>query len=545
MTLHQPAVYITTPIYYINDRPHIGHLYTSVMADILARYYRMTGAEVVLATGTDEHGAKVAQAAQAKNQTPQMYVDDMVVHFQQLVEKANVQFDDFIRTTQERHHRCATALWDKLVKSNAIYKGHYAGWYAVRDEAYYDESDLIDTPQGRCAPTGAPVEWLQEDCYFFKLSEWQQPLIEYYRHNPDVIGPQHRMNEVVSFIERGLHDFAVSRTHVSWGIPVPNCPDQVMYVWIDALANYLTVLGYPDEESQKFQKFWPNCLHLLGKDILRFHAIYWPALLMAVGLPLPKRLFAHGWWMNEGQKMSKSIGNVIDPFMLIDTYGVDPVRYFLARHVRFGHDGDFQVRLVEQTYDSELVNGIGNLAHRVLTFVQSQYHGVVPCMHPDLVDDATAAILMWGHKNMQRMGNCMANQDIFGYVDTLMQGVATANGYISDQAPWRLLKQTDSESARGKADNVVSVLLVFLRDLATYIWPVMPQTAEKLWGMLGFTTPLSQWAQPGGGLMAEALDQKTMATESWLRQTLDVGMCLPVPAPLFPKRVVDETLNPR
>ena len=533
-----PSLYITTPIYYINDRPHIGHLYTSTMADIIARYYRMSGASVFLSTGTDEHGSKVAQAALKSDQTPQAYVDQMVGHFHTLVDKANIQYDDFVRTTQERHHACATALWEKLVASGSVYQGHYSGWYAVRDEAYYDETELVKNPQGDvCAPTGAPVEWVQEDCFFFKLSAWQQPLLDFYRRNPHTIGPDHRYNEVIAFIERGLHDFAISRTHMSWGIPVPKAPGHVMYVWVDALANYLTVLGYPNESSSLFQRFWPCCVHLLGKDIVRFHAIYWPALLMAAGLELPQRIFAHGWWMNEGQKMSKSLGNVIDPHHLLDTYGVDTVRYFLARHVRFGHDGDFQTRLLEQTYDSELVHGIGNLAHRVLTFVHSQWKGNVPQWYPDMEDEACRQVINWGSTHKERLHTCMAQQDIFGYIECLNQGIATANGFMSLQAPWSLVKQRDLiPGSYEKASNVVYALLTLLRDMAILMWPVMPESGNKLWIMLGFDHDIHHRCHPGKGLLCEYPTENHPPHQPWIGGALSPGLLLPVPAPLFPKR---------
>jgi methionyl-tRNA synthetase len=549
----QPSFhYLTTPIYYVNDRPHLGHLYTSVAGDILARFYRLSGEHVKFVTGTDEHGAKVEQAARDKGVETLAYVDDMAGAFQQLIDTAHIQADDFVRTTQERHHKAATALWNRLEKSGAIYLGEYAGWYAVRDEAYYDASELMDTPEGKKAPTGAAVEWVQEACYFFRLSQWQQPLMDYYEEHQDAIGPESRRNEVLSFLKGGLRDLAVSRSKITWGIPIPGS-SHVMYVWVDALTNYLTVLGYPDEESFCFQGYWPTCTHLMGKDILRFHAVYWPALLMAAGLQPPKRLFAHGWWMSEGQKMSKSLGNVMDPFALIGQYGADKVRYFLFRHVRFGQDGDFSKELFEQKCAHELADGLGNLAHRVLSFIQSRLDGLVPKWNPqqwqelsqqehpqkhresrfdcpgnmdilaqespqypqsseqDFLHSVRCApaqksakgMLHWGRTQYPMWRTWMDQQNIYAYLESIYSGIQKGNAYMAELAPWALLKlaKTGDPTAQYTMDQGLHALVSFLRDMAVALWPIMPDTAESLWKQVGMPGSIADHAVPGLGLI--------------------------------------------
>src|SRR5215475_3326879 len=342
--------YITTPIYYVNDSPHIGHAYTTLSCDVLARFMRLDGFDVHFLTGTDEHGQKVEKSAAAAGLDPQAFTDRVSAEFKALAEQLNCSFDNFIRTTEARHTRACQALWQKLVENGDIYLGKYAGWYAVRDEAFYAESELID---GK-APTGADVEWVEEPSYFFRLSAWQDRLLAFYDANPDCIGPRSRRNEVISFVKSGLLDLSVSRTSFKWGIPVPGDPAHIMYVWLDALTNYITAVGYPDVDSDMFKRFWPADLHMVGKDILRFHTVYWHAFLMAAGIAPPKRVFAHGWWTNEGQKISKSLGNVIDPLKLVEEFGLDPVRYFLLREVPFGSDGNFSREQMVKRINADL-----------------------------------------------------------------------------------------------------------------------------------------------------------------------------------------------
>ncbi len=508
-----PFRYITTPIYYVNDRPHLGHLYTSVAGDILARFYKLLGYRVKFVTGTDEHGAKVEQAARNQGVSPKDYVDSMAQAFQDLIHVAHVQADDFIRTTESRHHRAATALWDRLEQIGAIYLDHYEGWYAIRDEAYYDESELTDGPNGKMAPTGAPVEWVQEPCYFFRLSQFQQPLLDYYRDHPEAIGPESRYNEVVSFLNSGLRDLAVSRSKMTWGIGIPGS-HHVMYVWVDALTNYLTALGYPDTDCPEFQDHWKESIHLMGKDILRFHAVYWPALLMAAGLNPPKRLFAHGWWMSEGQKMSKSLGNVIDPFALINQYGADRVRYFLFRHVRFGQDGDFSKELFQQRCNHELADGLGNLVHRVLSFIQNRLGGVMPVWSdgaPEHSEYGTIhagadTIAHWASKQSKGWVHMIEEQNIYAYLESVYLGITKGNAYMAELAPWALLKLAnsgDTEAAQAMNHGLYA-LVCFLRDLAIALWPVIPATAQSMWTQLGLQGAIQDLAGASSGADSDA-----------------------------------------
>ena len=356
--------YLTTPIYYVNDKPHIGHGYTSIATDVMARFKRLEGVKVKFLTGTDEHGQKIQQSAQKAGMTPKAFTDQVSQTFRDMSHKLNLSNDDFIRTTEDRHYKAVHHLWDDLMEKGYIYLDSYSGWYAIRDEAFYQETELVD---GK-APTGAEVEWVSEPSYFFKLSSFQERLLEYYKNNPDFIMPASRKNEVVKFVEGGLKDLSVSRTSFSWGIPVTKDPSHVMYVWFDALTNYLSALGYPNNQ-ENLQTLWPTCTHVVGKDILRFHTVYWPAFLMAADLPLPKRIVAHGWWTNEGQKISKSLGNTIDPLQLVQDYGLDTVRYFLLREMSFGQDGDFSKSALISRNNSDLANAYGNLVQRIFSFI--------------------------------------------------------------------------------------------------------------------------------------------------------------------------------
>ena len=359
--------YITTPIYYTNDIPHIGHAYTSIACDIIARYNKLLGNNVFFLTGTDEHGQKVEKAAINSNLKPKEFVDKLSVNFINLIPFLGCEIDDFIRTTEERHIKASQELWKQLEKNNQIYLSNYEGWYSVRDEAFYLENELKKIDGKYVTDNGSPVEWVKEESYFFKLSEWQDKLIDYYEKNPESILPKTRYNEVLSFIKGGLKDLSISRTTFNWGVPVPNNSKHVMYVWIDALCNYLTAIGYPDTNNNNYKKFWP-ATHIVGKDILRFHAVYWPAFLMAAGIEPPKRIFAHGWWTNEGQKISKSLGNVIDPYEIINEYGLDQIRFFLFREVPFGNDGDFSKKAIANRINADLSNNFGNLVQRISSF---------------------------------------------------------------------------------------------------------------------------------------------------------------------------------
>lgn len=459
------TAYITTPIYYVNDKPHIGHAYTTLACDTLARFWRLQGKNVKFLTGTDEHGQKVEKAAAAANMTPQDFVDTVSQTFRHLIDKMEVTNDDFIRTTEPRHIKSAQALWTRLIDSGAIYLGEYAGWYAVRDEAFYAEAELIN---GK-APTGADVEWVVEPSYFFKLSAYQDQLLAYYKAHPDFIAPESRKNEVIRFVEGGLHDLSVSRTSFKWGVPVPGDDKHIMYVWLDALTNYITALGYPDEENSDFKAFWPEAIHVVGKDILRFHAVYWPAFLMAAGLPLPRQVFAHGWWTNEGVKISKSLGNTIDPIELIDAFGIDAVRYFLIREVSFGQDGDFSRQALINRLNSDLANAYGNLVQRVLSFIYKNGDAVVPAPGALTSDDST--FLDLPKQFLPTIHEMQLNR----YAEGVWALIAKANQYVDEHKPWGL-KKTDPE----RMNTVLYVLADFIRQIAILTQPLVPNASSKI-----------------------------------------------------------------
>ena len=444
MSGQKTPYYITTPIYYVNDVPHIGHAYTTLACDVLARFMRLDGRDVKFLTGTDEHGQKVEKSAQAAGVDPQAFTDRVSQNFRNLSPALNFSNDDFIRTTEQRHKVACQALWKKLLENGEIYLGSYSGWYAVRDEAFYTESELTKQPDGTRIATasGAEVEWVEEPSYFFRLSAWQDRLLEFYNANPDFILPETRRNEVISFVKGGLKDLSISRTTFSWGVAVPDDPEHIMYVWLDALTNYMTAAGYPDVESESYSNYWPADLHMVGKDILRFHAVYWPAFLMAAGLPTPKRVFAHGWWTNEGQKISKSLGNVIDPLQLVETYGLDQVRYFLLREVPFGNDGDLSKRAIISRMNGDLANDFGNLAQRVLSMIAKNCANAMP--QPGAFQPADEALLTLSDALPDRLRQEYGVQAFHKALEATWDVIAAANRYVDDQAPWAL-KKTDPE----------------------------------------------------------------------------------------------------
>jgi len=469
--------YITTPIYYVNDVPHIGHAYTSVASDVIARFMRLKGHEVMFLTGTDEHGQKVEKAAITKNIDPQKFTDQTSESFRRLMTAMNISNDDFIRTTENRHKEAVAIFWQKLLDNDSIYEGFYEGWYAVRDEAFYDESEL--TSEG-LAPTGAPVEWVKEPSYFFNLSKWQDKLLEFYELNPDFIRPVSRRNEVISFVKSGLKDLSVSRTTFNWGIKVPNDNKHVIYVWLDALANYISALGYPNQNSN-YGKFWPANLQVVGKDILRFHAVYWPAFLMAADIPLPKTIMAHGWWTNEGQKISKSLGNTIDPIELIDEFGIDQVRYFLMREVTFGADGNFSRNNLITRINSELSNKIGNLLQRTTAFVYKNNDGKVPLIEHDTINKIyELPIFKTAIKFAEQNILLMEKTEINKIIENVISLAEEANIYIDSEAPWSL-KKTDPN----KMLEVLYALLEILRYIAIMLQPFIPSSANKMLDQLG------------------------------------------------------------
>ena len=470
------SFYITTPIYYINFSPHIGHAYTSIACDILARYNKLLGNDVYFLSGTDEHGQKVEQAANNQSLKPQDFADKMSVQFKDLISFLNCETNDFIRTTETRHKKAAQALWNKLLDNNQIYLSNYEGWYSIRDEAFYSENELIKKDGKFIAPSGAEVEWIKEESYFFKLSEWQDRLIDFYNNNPKSILPESRFNEVLSFIKSGLKDLSISRTTFAWGVPVPNNPKHVMYVWIDALCNYLTSIGYPDENSANFKNYWP-ALHIVGKDILRFHSVYWPAFLMAAGLKPPSRVFAHGWWTNEGEKISKSLGNVIDPYEIVSKYGLDQIRFFLFREVPFGNDGDFSKEAIAQRLNADLSNNYGNLVQRICSFVKKNCDSKIFNNFDNNEDDNI--LLKSSIKRLNNYKKYMSNQEIDKALKEVFLLLNEANIYVDKQAPWNL-KKTNIERMK----TVLSVSIEIIRRATILLYPIMPESCSNILSLL-------------------------------------------------------------
>ena len=501
---------ITTPIYYVNGAPHLGHAYTSIAADVIARWKRLDGYEVFFLTGTDEHGQKVEQAARAAGVEPQAFVDRVSADFRDMARAMNVSFDDFIRTTEPRHALACTALWRRLQEAGQIYLGAYEGWYATRDESFYGEDELVLRPDGvRVAPSGAPVEWLTEPSYFFRLSEWQDRLLAFYEANPDFIGPPGRRNEVLGFVRQGLKDLSISRTSFRWGVPVPDDPDHVMYVWWDALVNYVTALGYPDEAAPLW-RFWPADLHLVGKEIIRFHAVFWPAFLMAAGIELPHRVFANGWWTADGQKMSKSVGNVVEPRALADEFGVDAVRYYLMREVPFGGDGDFSRRGLILRLNVELANDFGNLAQRTLSQIARNCDALLPPRGEPSADDAV--LLAQAAALPERMRGLIDRQALHEALEEAWRLVRASNAYIDRQAPWAL-KKIDL----GRMASVLRVLADALQCLGIVLQPFMPDSMAQLLDQLGVPA-----------------DARSLAD---LSTPLPTGLTLPAPRGIFPRHV--------
>ena len=471
--------YITTPIYYVNDKPHIGHAYTTLACDVIARFKRLDGFKVYFLTGTDEHGQKVELAAKKNKTKPQDFVDKVSINFRDLLKCMHIENDDFIRTTEKRHLESCQKLWDLLIKKGHIYLGKYAGWYAIRDEAFFLESEIID---GK-APSGAPVEWVEEPSYFFNLSKWQDKLLEHYNNNENFISPSTRKNEVLSFVKGGLKDLSVSRTSFSWGIKVPNDDDHIMYVWLDALTNYLSAIGY-ENENERFCDFWPANIHLVGKDIIRFHAVYWPAFLMAADLELPKKIFAHGWWTNEGQKISKSLGNVINPFEIVEKYGVDQVRYFLMREIPFGNDGDFSVLQLVNRVNSDLSNSLGNLFQRVVSMVVKNCNGKIP-KKPLVFLNQDRFLINSIKDKLDDYRDLIDNQKLDQYLKNVWVIIGNANKYVDEQAPW-LLKKNDFN----RMEVVLYTLLETLKQIGIILQPFLPLSSNYILNHLSVSADL-------------------------------------------------------
>ena len=464
--------YITTPIYYPSAKPHMGHAYSSIIADFFARFKRIDGFDVHFLTGTDEHGLKIQRAAENNNIEPLKFCDQISQTFRDLSKTLNLSNTDFIRTTEERHKKSVQYLWSELEKNDDIYLSKYSGWYSVSDEAFYSEDEIIDKDGDKIANTsGSSVEWIEEESYFFRLSKWQEKLLEYYEKNSNFISPKSRKNEVISFVKSGLKDLSISRKTFSWGIKVPNNSDHVIYVWLDALTNYISALNYPNTNDSLFKKFWPASVHIIGKDILRFHAIYWPAFLMAANIPLPEKIYGHGWILSGKEKMSKSKGNILDPLDIIDMYGLDPLRYYLIKEVSFGNDGNISQDKLEDCVNSDLANNYGNLCQRVTAFAEKNCSSKIPKIKNYNKEDLV--MLDKFKKNLSNIREEIDNQNINFYISFIISALFEANKYFNDQEPWK--KKDDKE----RMDTIVYTSLEMIRKISFMLYPIIPNSIEK------------------------------------------------------------------
>jgi len=480
--------YITTAISYPNGKPHIGHAYEAIAADAMARFRRAQGRDVRLVTGTDEHGLKMVQTARAVGRETIEYADEMSGYFRKMCDDLNISYDAFVRTTEQRHYDASKAIWKAMEEAGDLYLDRYEGWYSVRDEAFYDESEIVEGEGGeKLSPQGTPVDWTVEETWFFRLSKYQDRLLALYRDNPDFIRPESRRNEVIRFVEGGLKDLSVSRTSFDWGVPVPGSPGHVMYVWVDALTTYMTGVGYPEREGE-YDRFWPADVHLIGKDIVRFHTVYWPAFLMSANLPLPKQVFGHGFLLARGEKMSKSLGNVVDPMELAERYGVDQLRYFLLREISFGQDGSYSREAIVNRANSELANSFGNLAQRSLSMIFKNLGGVIPGAGDEAQDKALLAQVDEACATLDR------EFDRFSFSTGLegwMGAVFACNQYVDSMAPWAL-KKSDPE----RMAAVLGTIVVAVRKLAASVQPVIPASADKLIALIDSGLDGAPIAQP-------------------------------------------------
>ena len=465
--------YITTPIYYPSAKPHMGHAYSSIVADVFARFKRIDGYKVYFLTGTDEHGQKIQRAAEKKKMDPLAFCDEISKTFRNLSKILNLSNNDFIRTTEERHLKSVQNLWNILEKKKEIYLSKYSGWYSVSDEAFYSEDEIEDNNTVKVAKSsGSPVEWVEEESYFFKLSKWQDPLLRFYSENPNFILPTSRKNEVLGFVKSGLKDLSISRKSFSWGIKVPSNENHVIYVWLDALTNYISALNYPNQKDKLYKDFWPATIHLIGKDILRFHAVYWPAFLLAADIPLPKRVYGHGWILSGEEKMSKSKGNILDPIEIINKYGVDSLRYYLVKEVSFGNDGSISQEKLESCINSDLANNYGNLCQRVISFNEKNCNLSIP--KKDLFTKNDLKLLDGFKNNYDKLINYIDNQDLNSYMNFIVEKLFAANKYFNDEEPWK--KKSDPN----RLNTIVYVSLEIIRKISIMLYPVIPTSSLKV-----------------------------------------------------------------
>ena len=470
--------YITTPIYYPSAKPHMGHAYSSIVADVFARFNRLDGKDVFYLTGTDEHGLKIQRAAEKNNLPPKEFCNKISKTFKDLTKTLNLYNDDFIRTTENRHYKSVEAIWNRLVKSGDIYLSKYSGWYSVSDEAYYDDEEIEDRDGAKCAKlSGSKVDWVEEESFFFKLSKWGPLLLEHYQKNPEFILPSSRKNEVVEFVKSGLKDLSVSRTSFKWGIPVPNTKDHVIYVWLDALVNYLSALNFPDEKDELYKKFWPASVHIIGKDILRFHAIYWPAFLLAAKLPLPHRIYGHGWILSGEKKMSKSLGNILDPLEIIKKFGLDPLRYYLIKEVSLGNDGNVSMENLKNCINNDLANNFGNLCQRVFTFLEKNCSKKIPKV--SLSEKKDKEIIAKTINHLPNLVKLMEKQELNLYIKKVVDLSFEANKYFNDLQPWSL-KKTDIK----RMDQVLYTIINQIKNISILLSPIIPESSEKIFKIL-------------------------------------------------------------
>ena len=473
--------YITTPIYYPSGKPHMGHAYSSIIADIFARFKRLENYNVLFLTGTDEHGQKIQKEAKKNNKDPKIFCDELSETFRSLTKILNLTNDDFIRTTENRHHKSVEEIWNRLVKSGDIYLDKYSGWYSVSDEAFYDEDEIDDIKGKKISRiSGSSVEWLEEESYFFKLSAWSEKLLKFYRDNPNFILPNSRKNEVIKFVEKGLKDLSISRTSFTWGIPVPKDKKHIIYVWLDALTNYISALNFPDVNDKKFKNFWPADLHVIGKDILRFHAVFWPAFLLAAKLPLPRRVFGHGWILSDEKKMSKSLGNILDPLDIIDKFGIDQLRYYLVKEVSLGNDGSISMENLKNCINNDLANNYGNLCQRVFSFIKKNCNNKIPI--GSKLNDLDRKLNNDLINSVPKLIDLMNNQNLNEYIKIVVGFSFDANKYFNDSEPWAV-KKKDEERMK----TILFTIVQQIKNISILLNPVIPNATNKVLKMINLS----------------------------------------------------------